>query len=83
MNCEDSQSCKFVRRLKEMGMHLGARFEVLKNDGGQLSVFCEGSTLAFGQGMADKIVVELSDGEVMEGTMFGRICRKFGIKCRP
>jgi len=84
MNCDDSESCRFVRRLKEMGLHIGAHFEVMKNSGsGEVSVYCEGTTLALGQGMADKINVELSNGAVMEGTMFGRICRKIGIKCRP
>ena len=84
MNCEDSESCHFVRRLKEIGLHTGARFEVLKNSGnGEISVFCEGASLALGRGMAEKIYVEVQDGELIEGSVFGRICRKFGIRCRP
>lgn len=84
LNCEDSHSCRFVRRLKEIGLHMGAHFEILKNSGnGEISVVCEGSTIALGRGMADKITVELSNGSIMEGSIFGRFCRKFGIKCRP
>ncbi|ADD69715.1 FeoA family protein [Denitrovibrio acetiphilus DSM 12809] len=84
MNCEDHESCRFVRRLKEIGLFHGARFEVLKNDGtGQLSVSCEGTTLALGRGMADKINVEVLNGSVMSGNVFGKFCRRFGIKCRP
>jgi len=83
MNCEDNHSCRFVRRLKEIGLFIGARFEVLKNPGnGEISVSCDGATLALGQGMADKIHVELSEGVVMEGSVFGRFCKKFGIRCR-
>ena len=67
MNCEDPEACHFVRRLKEIGLHTGARFEILKNSGnGEISVSCEGATLALGRGMADKIYVEVFDGEVME-----------------
>lgn len=86
MNCEDAGSCHFVRRLKEIGLHSGgAHFEVLKknNGNGELSISCQGATLALGRGMADKINVELSDGSVAEGTFVGRFCRRFGIKCRP
>jgi len=84
MNCEDNQSCRFVRRLKEIGLHTGARFEVLKNSGsGELSVACEGTTLALGRGMADKINVELSDGVVISGSVFSKFCKKFGIRCQP
>lgn len=84
LNCEDNHSCRFVRRMKEMGLYLGARFEVLKNAGnGEISVSVEGSTMALGRGMADKINIELTNGTVMEGTVFGRFCRRFGIKCRP
>jgi len=84
MNCEDSHSCRFVRRLKEMGLHKGAKFEVLKNSGnGEISIACEGATLALGRGMAEKINVEISNGSIIANTTFSRFCRKFGIKCRP
>ncbi|PLX68011.1 MAG: hypothetical protein C0603_07830 [Denitrovibrio sp.] len=84
MNCEDNGSCTFVRRLKEIGLYSGAYFEVLKNNGnGEISVSCQGSTLALGRGMADKINVEISDGSVISGSFIGRFCRSFGIKCRP
>lgn len=84
LNCEDSHSCRFVRRLKEIGLHHGAHFEILKNCGnGELSLSVEGATIALGRGMADKINVELSNGALVEGSVFGRFCRKFGIKCRP
>lgn len=83
MNCEDNKSCRFIRRLKEIGLHSGAHFEVLKNSGnGEISVSCEGSTLALGRGMADKINVEVTNGTVMGDNMFSRFCRKFGIKCQ-
>jgi Fe2+ transport system protein FeoA len=84
MNCEDNTSCRFIRRLKEIGLHNGATFEILKNNGnGEISVFCEGATLALGRGMAEKINVEVSNGTVMEGTLFDRFCKKFRIKCTP
>lgn len=83
MNCEDNRQCRYVVRLKEMGLHLGTQFEVLKNDGnGELVLSFDGSTLALGRGMAEKIAVELHKGTVMEGSFFGRVCRKFGIKCQ-
>jgi len=84
MNCEDTHSCRFVRRLKEIGLHTGAHFEILKNSGtGEISVSCEGTTLALGRGMADKINVEVSAGTVSQNTMFGKFCRRFGIRCQP
>jgi len=84
MNCEDQESCRFVRRLKEMGLHIGAHFEVLNNSGsGEITVTCEGATMALGQGMASKINVEVQNGTAMEGSAFGRLYRKFKIMCRP
>lgn len=83
MNCEDSQSCRFVRRLKEMGLYAGARFEVLKNSGKcELSVSCEGTTFALGRGMADKIHVEISNGAIMSGSVFTKFCQRFGFRCQ-
>jgi Fe2+ transport system protein FeoA len=83
MNCEDSHSCRFVRRMKEIGLYLGATFEVLKNSGnGEITIACEGCTLALGRGMADKISVEVSGGAVMTDGVMNKLSRIFGIRCR-
>jgi ferrous iron transport protein A len=84
INCEDKASCRFAHRLKEMGLHEDARFEILQNSGtGEVIASCEGSRIVLGRGMADKICVEVTDGEVAEDTVFTKFCKRFGIRCRP
>lgn len=84
INCEDEKSCRFVRRLKEMGLHSGAHFEILRNTGnGEISLTCEGSTMCLGQGMADKIKVELASSPDMEKSLVGRFRHRLGMRPRP
>jgi len=80
----DGGSCRFVRRLKEIGLFKGAKFEIVKNNGdGEIYVACEGTTLALGRGMADKVYVELHSGIVAEGSAFGRFFKRLRMKCYP
>ncbi len=83
IDCDDMHNCRFARRLKEMGLHEGASFEIAQNTGdGEVAVICEGTRIVLGRGMASKIKVEVSDGECLDQTRFGRFCRRFGIGCR-
>lgn len=82
INCDDLHTCRFAFRLKEMGVYEGARFEILQNSGdGEITAMCEGTRIAIGRGMASKIAVELTDGALLDESMLGRLCRRFGIGC--
>ena len=83
IDCEDHAHCRFARRLKEMGIYEGANVEVSGNDGGgEIIVTCEGTKIVLGRGMAGKILVQMTFGELLDDSRLGRFCRKFGIGCR-
>lgn len=50
--------CKAKRRLYELGLHKGVKFEVIKNNIGPVILSVSGSKLAIGRGLANKIYVE-------------------------
>jgi len=83
IDCDDMHNCRFARRLKEMGLHEGASFEIIQNDGsGEVAVVCEGTRIVLGRGMASKIKVEVTEGACLDNSTFGKFCRRFGIRCR-
>lgn len=83
IDCDDLHHCRFAFRLKEMGVYEGARFEIVQNTGdGEVSAICEGTRIVLGRGMASKIAVDITDGALLDDSMLGRLCRKFGIGCR-
>ncbi len=49
-----------VRRLYEMGLNVGANFEVVKNDTGPVIVSLFGNNIAVGRCLAQKIIVKQS-----------------------
>ena len=51
---------KLTHRLTELGLTPGVNFEVLHDHGGPLLLAVRDSRLAFGRGMASKILVEVA-----------------------
>ena len=46
-----------TKRLYEMGLNTGARFQVVKNDAGPIILHLSGNKIALGRGLAQKIIV--------------------------
>lgn len=83
IDCEDGHHCRFAHRLKEMGLYEGANVEIAGNNGdGEVIAVCEGTRIVLGRGMASKIFIEVTSGAMLDDSMMGRLCRRFGIGCR-
>lgn len=83
VDCDDKTECRFCHRLKEMGLHEGARFEVITNDGnGGVTAVFEDARIVLGRGMASKIIVDVLSGSSLEDSVVTRLCRRFGIGCK-
>lgn len=46
-----------TKRLYEMGLNTGAKFQVIKNDTGPIILSLSGNKIAIGRGLAEKIMV--------------------------
>ena len=46
-----------TKRLYEMGLNTGAKFQVVKNDTGPIILSLSGNKIAIGRGLAEKIMV--------------------------
>lgn len=52
-----------TRRLMELGLTPGVHLKVIQDSGGPLIINVRNSKIALGRGMADKLLVDLIDGE--------------------
>jgi ferrous iron transport protein A len=52
-----------IQRLSSMGLNIGAKLTVVRNQNGPVIVSTKGSNIAIGRGLAMKIMVEECRGE--------------------